>query len=128
MNSSNSSGLTAKGFEQQGVSLRIRRGGQARLFHEPEAFTGGLADQLVQLDNELADNRPYLVGDRFSRADMTVASLLVPAACPEEIPAYRGMSIPDALIADFERWQRRPVMRWVKEQYEAHRAPMLRAA
>jgi glutathione S-transferase len=97
----------------------------------PEAASESRAKleaELDWLDNELADNRPYLVGDRFSRADMTVASLLAPAACPEEIPAYRGMSIPDALIADFERWQRRLVMRWVKEQYEAHRVPMLRAA
>lgn len=32
------------------------------------------------------------------------------------------MSLPDALVADFERWRARPVMRWVIAQYETHRA------
>jgi glutathione S-transferase len=86
-----------------------------------------LEEELEWLDSKLSDDRSYLVGDRFSRADLAVSSLLAPFACPEEIPAFRDVTFPDDLIADSERWQRRPVMRWVKEQYEAHRAPMLRA-
>jgi glutathione S-transferase len=35
-----------------------------------------LESELDWLDNTLADNRRYLAGDRFSRADITVASLL----------------------------------------------------
>ncbi|MGD9378768.1 MAG: glutathione S-transferase [Methyloceanibacter sp.] len=87
-----------------------------------------LEAELDWLDSELSDGRSYLVGDRFSRADLTVSSLLAPFACPEEIPAFRDLTLPDTLIADSKRWQRRPVMRWVKEQYEAHRAPMSRVS
>lgn len=87
-----------------------------------------LEAELDWLDSKLSDARSYLVGDRFSRADLTVSSLLAPFACPEEIPAFRDSSFPDALIADSERWKQRPVMHWVKEQYEAHRAPMRLAA
>jgi len=87
-----------------------------------------LAAELDWLESQLADGRPYLVGDRFSRADLSVSSLLAPIACSEEIPAFRTSTFADALIANSRRWAERPVMRWVKEQYEAHRAPMRLAA
>jgi len=96
----------------------------------PEAASESRAKleaELNWLDNKLADNRPYLLGDRFSRADLTVSSLLAPFACPEEIPAFRDSTFSVALVADTERWRQRPIMRWVKEQYEAHRAPIRHA-
>jgi hypothetical protein len=40
------------------------------------------------------------------------------------MPTYHNMSVPDALVADSERWRDRPVMRWVIAQYQAHRVPM----
>jgi glutathione S-transferase len=82
-----------------------------------------LESELDWLDNLLADNRRYLAGDRFSRADITVASLLAFFAPPREMPTYRDMSVPKALLADRERWRERPVMRWVVAQYETHRLP-----
>jgi glutathione S-transferase len=87
-----------------------------------------LEAELDWLESKLADGRSYLAGDYFSRADLTVASLLAPFACADEIPPYRDRTFPDALAADRERWGRRPVMRWVTEQYEAHRAPKHHAA
>jgi glutathione S-transferase len=78
-------------------------------------------NRLDWLDSTLSDNRRYLSGDRFSRADITVASLLAFFARPQEMPTYREMSIPAALLADRERWRDRPVMRWVVAQYQAHR-------
>jgi glutathione S-transferase len=73
------------------------------------------------LDCKLADGRAYLVGDRFSRADLTVASLLANFARPKELPVHHGMTGPEALAADVARWSERPVMRWVNRQYEMHR-------
>lgn len=81
-----------------------------------------LESELV-LDATLADNRRYLAGGCFSRADITVASLLAFFARPPEMPTYHEMSIPGALLADLERWHNRPVMRWVVAQYQAHRVP-----
>ena len=80
-----------------------------------------LEAELDWLDNKLADGRTYLAGDRFSRADLTVASLLATFARPEETPIYRDLEGPDLLAADVERWRKRPVMRWVIAQYRAHR-------
>lgn len=77
--------------------------------------------ELDWLDGELADGRSYLVGDRFTRVDLTVASLLAGFARPMEMPDRHEMSELDALAADVERWKERPVMRWVIAQYHAHR-------
>jgi glutathione S-transferase len=82
-----------------------------------------LEAELDWLDGMLADGRAYLAGDRFSRADITVASLLANFARPKELPAQHGMKGPDALAADVRRWSERPVMRWVVAQYQAHRTP-----
>jgi glutathione S-transferase len=74
------------------------------------------------LDGKLADGRDYLAGDRFSRADLTVASLLAQLARPKELYAHHGMPGSEALAADVARWSERPVMRWVTAQYRRHRA------
>ena len=80
-----------------------------------------LETELDWLDSKLSDRRPYLVGDRFSRVDVTVASLLAPFARPKG--RYQDL-VPDALAADVGRWSERPVMRWVSTQYRAHRLPL----
>jgi hypothetical protein len=63
--------------------------------------------------------RGLIVGDHFSRVDLTVASLLAGFARPKEMPVYHGITLPDALAADIERWRTRPAMRWVTEQYRS---------
>jgi glutathione S-transferase len=75
-----------------------------------------LESQLDWLDAKLSDGRFYLAGDRFSRADLTVASLLAGFARPKEMSVYHGMTRPDALAADTERWRSRPAMQWAIEQ------------
>ena len=79
-----------------------------------------LESELDWLDNKLADGRRYLLGDRFSRVDLTVASLLSAFAKPKEMAVYHEMEV-DNLTADLERWSQRPVMRWVIAQYQQHR-------
>jgi len=82
-----------------------------------------LEGELDWLDRKLSDGRPYLAGNRFSRADVTVTSLLAPFARPAEMPIFHEMSIPAALAADYERWRDRPVMSRVRTQYQSHRPP-----
>jgi len=82
-----------------------------------------LESELDWLDTKLADGRSYLAGNRFSRVDLTVASLLALFARPKEMPVYHGTLTPRALATDVERWRTRPVMRWVIAQYRAHRTP-----
>jgi glutathione S-transferase len=80
-----------------------------------------LEEEFDWLDGKLADGRDYLAGDRFSRADLTVASLLANFARPRELSAQHCMPGSDVLAADGARWSKRPVMRWVTTQYEMHR-------
>lgn len=77
--------------------------------------------ELDWLDGLLGDGRRYLVGDRFSRADVTAASLLAPLALPREHPTYGALAVPPLAAADLERWAERPVLDWVRETYSAHR-------
>lgn len=81
-----------------------------------------LEEEFDWLEDKLADGRTHLVGDRFSRADLTAASLLAQFARPTELAVHHSMSGSDSLAAVLERWSKRPIMRWVKSQYEMHRA------
>ena len=86
-----------------------------------------LEADLDWLDSKLVDSRPYLAGDRFSRADLTVASFLAPFARPQEMPIYHELPV-QALVADSERWRNRPVMHWVRTQYRDNRLSSWSAA
>ena len=81
-----------------------------------------LEQEFDWLDEKLAHGRTYLVGDRFSRADLTVASLLAQFARPNELADRHSMSGSDSLAAVLDGWSNRPIMRWVRSQYEMHRA------
>jgi glutathione S-transferase len=62
----------------------------------------------------------YLVGDRFGSADLTCASLLMPAV---DVGAFGGPTSPgsDAERAWLARWAEHPGAAWVREIYRRHR-------
>jgi len=95
------------------MDLGTEQGEQSRAVLEAE---------LDWLDGLLSDGRRYLVGDRFSRADITAASLLAPVALPKEHPTYAEIVVPPRAQADQARWAERPIMAWVHEIYREHRA------
>jgi glutathione S-transferase len=74
-------------------------------------------DELDWLDGLLVDGRRFLLGDRFSRADITAASLLAPLALPKEHPTYELLEIPPRASADLALWAERPTLAWVRELY-----------
>lgn len=63
----------------------------------------------------------YLIGDRFSVADLTAAALLSPAVMPPQFP----YSIPEPRSENLDRWLARwaehPGTKWVRSMYEKHR-------
>jgi glutathione S-transferase len=77
--------------------------------------------ELDWLDGLLSDGRRFLLGVRFSRADLTVASLLAPVALPKEHPTYEMLEVPPRARADLTRWADRPIVAWVREMYREHR-------
>jgi glutathione S-transferase len=82
---------------------------------------------LDRLEAELGDGE-YLVGDRFTVADLTAASLFYPLALPPEGPIKGDRRS----AAGFERF-REPLVerrgyRWVEEMFHRHRKPAAIAA
>ncbi len=63
----------------------------------------------------------YLVGDRFSVADLTAAALLFPLVAPPQFPYELPAEWPD----EWEQFRRslsdRPAYQWVQEMYSRHR-------
>ncbi len=87
-----------------------------------------LETELDWFDAKLADGRRFMACDRFSRVDITVASLLAPIARPVQVEIYHTMSLPPALAKDVARWSHRPIMQWVKSVYGRYRKPGSKAA
>lgn len=75
---------------------------------------------LDRLDNALAD-RTYLVGERFSVADLTVAALLSPLALPPEAPFQFPGEIPPELQQFLDEFAERPTVDWIRRMYREHR-------
>jgi glutathione S-transferase len=77
--------------------------------------------ELDWLDAMLADGRPYLTGNQFTRADLTAASLLAPLVNPPKHPSYANLSLPIGVAETIKEWEQRPVLQWVLRMYELHR-------
>lgn len=63
----------------------------------------------------------YLVGDRFSVADLAAASLLAPITSPPDSPMARPEPMPDAFCRLMEGWADHPGVAWVLERYRSDR-------
>ncbi len=88
-----------------------------------EAARDNLRAAVTRIEEEL-DGGDYLVGDAFSVADLTAASLLTPLLCPEgrEYPPARIVAGVQELRDELEA---RPGGQWVHAMYARHRAPRL---
>jgi glutathione S-transferase len=84
----------------------------------------GMAEMEVALDRWDAILQPghYLVGDRFTRADLGLASMLYFAALPIEFESPWPEELPSPEVRDLlESFQQRPTIQWVENIYRTHR-------
>jgi len=65
--------------------------------------------------------KDYLVGDRFSIADLAAAIALHPVALPDEFPVRYPQPLPSGVQGWLERWAKHPTTAWVREIYRRHR-------
>jgi glutathione S-transferase len=63
----------------------------------------------------------FLVGDRFSVADLTAAALLSPVRCPPESPVRLPEPRSEGARTWLARWEGVPGTAWVTETYRRHR-------
>jgi glutathione S-transferase len=98
--------------------LRFRAGSAA----DAERGRVKILAALDRLEVELGDGE-YLVGDRFSVADLTAASLFYPLAQPEEGPLEAGSLSAKGFEAFREPLLERRGLQWVHETFRRHRQP-----
>ena len=79
---------------------------------------------LDRLDAELeAGGGEYLVGDSFTVADLTAASLFYPLVVPEGAPLPPDQPMPEEYERFREPLRERPGFKWVAEMFRRHRKP-----
>lgn len=84
-------------------------------------------DALDYLEQELGDGE-YLVGDSFSVADLTAASLFYPLVLPEEGPLPADQPSAAGMERFREPLKERHGFKWVAEMFRRHRKPAKAAA
>ncbi len=91
----------------------------------PEAIDAAFADTEAALDRVVAEtgSTGYLVGDRFTAADLAAAALLAPCANPNHPAMHRAAPRPASVDAWLARWATHPGVAWVHEIYRRHRPP-----
>lgn len=78
---------------------------------------------MAELEQKLK-SRQYLVGDQFTRADLSVASMLSWLVMPPEHP-FPWREIPDPQVLKFyDKYRDHPVSDWVLKMYRQHRLPV----
>ncbi len=80
-----------------------------------------VAAELAWLDALLADGRPYLHAEQWTRADLTACALLGPIVAPKEHPTASAIVLPAAVREAVKEWAQRPSMQFVRRMYAAHR-------
>jgi glutathione S-transferase len=86
-----------------------------------EAARQKLLEGFDRLEREL-DGRQYLVGDRFTVADLTAATLLYPVVLPPEGPLR--LEPPEGWNRFRETVRDRRGFKWVEEMFARHRMPV----
>jgi cytochrome P450/glutathione S-transferase len=78
---------------------------------------------LEQAEAWLADGRPYLLGDRFTAADLAFATLAAPLVLPAEYggPMPTLEELPDAMRRDVEQLRTRPAGQFILRLYREER-------
>ena len=84
----------------------------------------GIIAAIDRLEAELkANGGDYLVGESFSVADLTAASLFYPLVVPPEGPLAPGAPIPPAFAEFRQSLSGRAGYLWVEEMFRRHRKP-----
>jgi glutathione S-transferase len=119
-------GQTLAGKALIRASFPVMKVGMRRMMNVREAPSARSLDKtlecLDELERELG-GKDYLVGNQFSIADLTAASLFYPFALPPEYPYPQIRELPPAVQEVFDQVAGRPGVQWVAEMYRRHRLP-----
>jgi glutathione S-transferase len=91
------------------------------------ASRGQIAAGLDRIERELQPSG-YLVGDRFSVADLTAAAFLAILVMPPEMQYPPARPLPADVAAYVDTLADRPAFAWVRDMYRRHRGPSMEVA
>ena len=82
-------------------------------------------ERLRQVNERLASGREYLVGERFTAADLTFAALAAPVLLPREYggPMPSLAELPDAILSIIDEMRSTPAGMFGLRMYRDHRRP-----
>lgn len=112
------------------VSFPLMKGGMARQYGTGPEQVAGAEQQITAIFDLIEAERAggdYLVGDRFSVADLAAASLSHPIARPIEFE-YPYSRLPAKANAARERLAEHPAIDWVRGVYARERPPSMEVA
>ena len=79
--------------------------------------------ELTWLNQQLEGGRRFLVGDSFTRADLTMSALYSRFAAPEQHPFASHMATPPGLEDFYKKWRQEPVIQRIVDNYREFRLP-----
>ncbi len=96
---------------------------KANLVYEPEITTAWhTCEEIAEEIAQQVVPTGYLVGDRFSVADLTAASFLALLTNIDHQDMKRIEPVPEALRKFLDGWAGHPAIQWTREMYARHRA------
>lgn len=103
----------------------IRRAMMEMMHIGPESAAEAERRFLLALDrlDKALERGPFLVGNRFSRADLTACALLWPLCRPGESESEVEAILPPTVCVLRKQVQCRPFYRWVLRRYQENRIP-----
>ena len=107
------------GVAARGVRIFVNARFRVKSPAAAQAARGKVVEALDRLEAELGGGE-YLVGDRFTVADLTAAALFYPLVLPEGAPKLLE-TLPAAVEEFRAPLRERPGYRWVEETYRRHR-------
>lgn len=81
-------------------------------------------DQYLNEIAETVETTGYLVGDAFSVADLTAASLLAPLTRQSHPDMKRPEPVPQTMLSLINAYAMHPAIVWVQRMYQQHRADL----
>ena len=89
----------------------------------PASAEAARAKTLAAMDRLATELSPsgYLVGDRFTVADLAAAALLSPLVRPPEFPYKAAVPLPEPFLKIRESLSNHPAFKWTLHTYRQHR-------
>ncbi len=81
----------------------------------------GITAEALDRIAEMTRDTGYLVGDKFTVADLAAAALFAPLANPKHPDMARPEPIPESVVDVLAEYKDHPTVAWVNRMYEKHR-------